>query len=87
MGVVAWIIFGFLVGVAARAVVSRRQSMGFVARSSLGIAGAVVGGLVGTAFQGGRYAGLQTAGLVGSLAGAVLVLAIAQSVAAPGRAS
>jgi uncharacterized membrane protein YeaQ/YmgE (transglycosylase-associated protein family) len=84
MGIIAWVIFGFIVGLIARAVVPGRQQMGFVMTTLLGIAGSVVGGLVGSALSGASATGLQTAGFLGSLIGAVVLLIIAE-MAVPAR--
>jgi uncharacterized membrane protein YeaQ/YmgE (transglycosylase-associated protein family) len=77
MGILAWIVFGFVIGLIARALVPGRQSMGLITTTLLGIAGSVVGGLVATAITGGSAGGMQTAGFIGSLIGAVVLLLIA----------
>ena len=64
MGILAEIVFGFIIGLLARAIVPGRQSMGFIMTTLLGVAGSLVGGLV-------------TAAITGSLIGAVLLLVIA----------
>jgi len=46
MGILAWIVFGFVVGLIARAVVPGRQGMGLIMTTVLGIAGSLIGGLV-----------------------------------------
>jgi uncharacterized membrane protein YeaQ/YmgE (transglycosylase-associated protein family) len=85
MGIVAWIIFGFIVGLIARAVVPGPQHMGFVLTTLLGVAGSVVGGVVGSALSGTSPVGLQTAGFLGSLLGAVVLLVVAEMVTTPRR--
>ncbi len=78
--ILLWIVFGFVVGLIARAVVPGGQSMGFIATTLLGIVGSFVGGLVATLLTGGFAAhnsGFHTVGFIGSLLGAILVLAIA----------
>lgn len=85
MGVIAWIVFGFIVGLIARAVVPGRQGMGFLMTTLLGIAGSIVGGLVASALAGGPATGFRTAGFVGSLIGAVVLLAVAGMVTGPAR--
>jgi uncharacterized membrane protein YeaQ/YmgE (transglycosylase-associated protein family) len=77
MGIIAWIVFGFIVGLLARAVVPGRQHMGFILTTLLGVAGSLVGGLVTAAIAGRPVSELHGAGFLGSLVGAVLVLVIA----------
>jgi uncharacterized membrane protein YeaQ/YmgE (transglycosylase-associated protein family) len=83
MGVIAWIVFGFIVGLIARAVVPGRQGMGFVMTTLLGVAGSIVGGLVASALSGGSASAFQTSGFVGSLIGAIVLLVVAGMVTGP----
>jgi uncharacterized membrane protein YeaQ/YmgE (transglycosylase-associated protein family) len=85
MGVIAWILFGFIVGLIARAVVPGRQSMGFVMTTVLGVAGSLIGGLIATALTGGSETGFRTSGFIGSLIGAVVLLVVAGLVTGPRR--
>jgi uncharacterized membrane protein YeaQ/YmgE (transglycosylase-associated protein family) len=80
MGIIAWIVFGFVIGLLARAVVPGRQSMGFIMTTVLGVAGSLIGGLVAAAITGSPITELRGAGFLGSLVGAVLLLAIAGAV-------
>ncbi len=78
MGIIAWIVFGFIIGLLARALLPGRQNMGFIMTTVLGIVGSVAGGFVATALGGGNdYGGFHTAGFFGSLIGAIVVLLIA----------
>ncbi len=83
MGIIAWIIFGFIVGLIARAVVPGRQGMGLVMTAVLGIAGSLVGGLVASALTGGPATGFHASGFIGSLIGAVVLLLVAGMVTGP----
>lgn len=47
MGVISWILFGLLAGALARLVVPGRQEIGCLATIAVGIAGALLGGLIG----------------------------------------
>lgn len=51
--IVSWIVIGFIVGLIARAVLPGRQSLGFWKTTGLGIAGALLGGLISWLFTGG----------------------------------
>ncbi len=87
MGIIAWIVFGFIIGLIARAIVPGRQHMGFIATTILGIVGSVVGGLVASAIEGGQR-GLgdwHTAGIIGSILGAIAVLLVFGGVFTGGR--
>jgi uncharacterized membrane protein YeaQ/YmgE (transglycosylase-associated protein family) len=77
MGIIAWIVFGFIVGLIARAVVPGEQPMGLIMTTLLGVAGSLIGGLVATALSGGSMGELRGVGFIGSLIGAVLLLVIA----------
>jgi uncharacterized membrane protein YeaQ/YmgE (transglycosylase-associated protein family) len=85
MGIIAWIVFGFIVGLIARAVVPGKQGMGFIMTTLLGVAGSLVGGLVASALSGGDATGFHTTGFIGSLIGAVVLLVIAGMVMGPRR--
>ncbi len=84
MGIIAWIVFGFIVGLIARAVVPGRQGMGLVMTILLGVAGSLVGGLVASALA-GSATGFQPSGFIGSFIGAVVLLLIAGMVTGPRR--
>jgi len=77
MGIIAWIVFGFVIGLLARAIVPGRQHMGFIMTTLLGVAGSLIGGLVATAITGGSMQEMHGAGWIGSLIGAILLLVIA----------
>lgn len=77
MGILAWIVFGFVIGLLARAVVPGRQRMGLVMTTVLGVAGSLIGGLVASALGGGEIGALHGAGFFGSLVGAVVLLIVA----------
>ncbi len=86
MGIIAWIIFGFIVGLIARAIVPGRQSMGFVMTTLLGVAGSIIGGLVASAIWGHGGAGqFQSSGFIGSIIGAIVLLLIGGAVTGPRR--
>lgn len=77
MGIIAWIVFGFIIGLLARAIVPGRQHMGFIMTTLLGVAGSLIGGLVTAAISGRSVSELHGAGFIGSLVGAILLLVIA----------
>jgi len=82
MSIVLFILFGFLAGLLARAIMPGRQSMGFFMTAILGIVGSFIGGFLGSLIGGESVLQLHSAGLIGSVIGALIVLAI---VGASGR--
>ena len=70
--IIGYIIFGFIVGLIARAVVPGRQHMSLVITSVLGVAGALLAGWLGRALK--WYGPDDNAGFITSTAGAVLLL-------------
>jgi uncharacterized membrane protein YeaQ/YmgE (transglycosylase-associated protein family) len=78
-GVLGWILFGLVVGVLAKFVMPGKDPGGFIITMLLGIVGAVVGGFLGRAL--GMYQPNEPAGLIMSIVGAVVVLALYRMVA------
>ena len=74
MGILMFIVFGFVVGLLARAIMPGTQKMGILATSLLGIAGSFVGGLLVALVTSNRVTDLNTAGVIGSVVGALIVL-------------
>ncbi len=77
MGIIAWIVFGFVIGLIARAVVPGKQGMGIVMTTLLGVAGSLIGGVVASALTRSEVTTFQPAGFIGSLLGAIILLVIA----------
>ena len=73
MGLCGWVVFGFLAGLVARALMPGKQGLGIIATTLLGVAGSFVGGFLATALLG---RGDQTAGWIGSIIGAIVLLFI-----------
>lgn len=48
MGIISWIIWGLLVGLAARALLPGRQPIGLLWTVALGVAGSIAGGFLAT---------------------------------------
>jgi uncharacterized membrane protein YeaQ/YmgE (transglycosylase-associated protein family) len=69
------IVVGFVVGLIARAIMPGVQHMGFIATTLVGIAGSLLGGVVGGVISKPREgAKFHPAGFILSLVGAVVVL-------------
>ena len=74
MSLLAFLLFGLLVGLIARALMPGTQSMGCFATVLLGCAGSLVGGLLGNLLIGRSLFALQPSGFIGSVVGALIVL-------------
>jgi uncharacterized membrane protein YeaQ/YmgE (transglycosylase-associated protein family) len=72
MTVLGWIVFGLVVGALAKLVMPGRDPGGIIVTMLLGIAGAVLGGVIGRAM--GLYGPGQAAGFLMSFLGAVILL-------------
>lgn len=76
MSILMFILFGLIVGFLARAIMPGRQGLGFIATALVGIAGSFVGGFIGNMISGAPMLDLHASGFIGSIVGALLVLAI-----------
>jgi len=73
MNILWWIIFGLIVGAIAKLLMPGRDPGGWIVTILLGIAGSFVGGFLASAFFGYNE---QTAGWIGSIVGALILLFI-----------
>jgi uncharacterized membrane protein YeaQ/YmgE (transglycosylase-associated protein family) len=79
--IIGWMVLGLVAGAIARLLVPGRQPMGLLATMALGIVGSFVGGfLASLIFRGGNDL-THPAGWIGSIIGAVILLAIWVAVA------
>jgi len=74
MGFVAWIVLGLVAGILAKIIMPGRDPGGLIVTILLGIAGALVGGYIGTQLGFGRVSGLDLRSLAISVGGAVVLL-------------
>ena len=83
MGIFAWIAVGLIAGLVARVVVRPGRHLGCLGTIAVGLAGSLVGGTLGNVLSGD---GLDVAasGVIGSILGAVLILALARLRNPPG---
>ena len=68
------IVIGFFVGIVARLLMPGRQAMGWIVTTVLGIVGSILATYIGQKM--GWYSGGQEARFIGSVLGAMVVLAI-----------
>lgn len=76
MGILAWIVFGLIAGVVAKLIMPGRDPGGFIITILLGIAGAIVGGFIGTALGFGSVTGFNLGSFIVAILGAILLLGI-----------
>ena len=74
LSILGWIVFGLVIGALAKLLMPGRDPGGILVTMLLGIAGAVVGGLVGRLI--GFYEAGEPAGFIMATVGAVLLLFI-----------
>jgi uncharacterized membrane protein YeaQ/YmgE (transglycosylase-associated protein family) len=74
MGVIWTIVLGFIIGVIAKLLHPGKENMGFIMTIVLGVAGALVAGVIGEAI--GWYKAGEGAGFIASVIVAVILLVI-----------
>jgi len=75
--IIWYIIVGFIVGWIARAIMPGAQHLGFIMTTLLGIAGSIVGGLIGRLFSKPEPgSAFHPAGFIMSIIGAIILLFI-----------
>ena len=74
MGMLAWIVFGLIAGALAKYVMPGRDPGGLLVTMLLGIAGAVVGGYLGTVLGFGGVNAFDFRSLLLAIGGAMIVL-------------
>jgi uncharacterized membrane protein YeaQ/YmgE (transglycosylase-associated protein family) len=86
MNVVSWALFGLVAGAVARLVVRGRQPIGCLATIAVGVAGALIGGLIGNVVLGHHvHFGWHLGPFLLAVAGAVVLLLALEALAARGR--
>jgi uncharacterized membrane protein YeaQ/YmgE (transglycosylase-associated protein family) len=75
MGVIGFIIIGIIAGYLGRLLMPGKQKMGFLQTALLGMAGSLVGGILGSLIFEGDL-DLSAAGFIGSIIGVLIVLFI-----------
>ncbi|HRE19383.1 MAG TPA: GlsB/YeaQ/YmgE family stress response membrane protein [Rhodocyclaceae bacterium] len=76
MGILSWIVFGLIAGLVAKLLMPGRDPGGFIITILLGIAGAVVGGLIAGTLGYGGVDGFNIGSFFVAVIGAVVLLAL-----------
>ena len=81
MSILAWVLFGFLAGAAAKIVTPGRHPQGCIVSIALGIAGAVMGGFAGIVLFGERVGwSFSLVPFLVAVAGTIVVLLLLQAI-------
>jgi uncharacterized membrane protein YeaQ/YmgE (transglycosylase-associated protein family) len=75
LGILSWVVFGLIAGVLAKFLMPGRDPGGFVVTILLGIAGAIVGGFIGTLIGFGSVGGFDVRSLLIAIGGTMVLLA------------
>lgn len=76
MGIITWIVMGLIVGVLAKFIMPGKDPGGIIVTILLGIAGAFVGGYIGSLLGLGAVSGFNIGSLLLAIGGAVLLLVL-----------
>lgn len=74
MGILTWIVMGLIVGVIAKLIMPGKDPGGFIVTILLGIAGAFVGGFIGSLLGLGEVTGFNLGSLLLATGGAIVLL-------------
>lgn len=83
MGFFSWIFMGLIVGVIAKWIMPGKDPGGFIITILLGIAGAFLGGFVGSLLGMGNVTGFNIGSLLLATGGAVLLLFLYRKIKKP----
>lgn len=74
MGILSWIVMGLIVGVLAKFIMPGKDPGGFIVTILIGIAGAFVGGYIGSFLGLGEFTGFNFGSLLLAIGGAIILL-------------
>lgn len=76
MGILSWIVFGLIAGALAKWIMPGKDPGGLIVTMLIGIAGAVVGGFIGSFVGFGGVSGFDLRSMLIAVGGALLLLFI-----------
>ena len=74
MGILTWIIFGLIAGAIAKFIMPGNDPGGFIVTILIGIAGALLGGFIGSSLLGVDVTGFNISSFLVAIGGALLLL-------------
>jgi uncharacterized membrane protein YeaQ/YmgE (transglycosylase-associated protein family) len=74
MGIIAWIVFGLIVGLIAKLLMPGRDPGGFFITIAIGVAGALIGGFIATRLGYGGIDGFNIGSMIVAVLGSILLL-------------
>jgi uncharacterized membrane protein YeaQ/YmgE (transglycosylase-associated protein family) len=74
MNIITWMLLGLIAGIFAKMIMPGKDGGGMIITSLLGVAGAFVGGYIGSFFGIGSVGGLGITSILTATAGALLLL-------------
>jgi uncharacterized membrane protein YeaQ/YmgE (transglycosylase-associated protein family) len=74
MGILTWIVFGLIAGALAKWIMPGPDPGGIIVTMLIGIAGAIVGGMIGTLIGFGPVSGFDLRSFLIAIGGALLLL-------------
>ena len=76
MGFLSWIIFGLIAGALAKLIMPGKDPGGWIITIILGVAGAFVGGFIGSKIGFGSISGFDIRSFLLAVGGAIIILAV-----------
>ena len=76
MGIISWILLGLIAGALAKWIMPGKDPGGIIVTILIGIAGAVIGGWIGSVVGFGSVTGVNVGSIATAVGGAIILLAI-----------
>lgn len=87
MGIIGFIVAGLIIGALARLIKPGKQNLSILMTLLLGIAGAVIGGVIASLLGTGSIMELNVLGFIVAVIAAVLLIGVAEGMSSKGKAS
>lgn len=76
MGILSWVVFGLIAGILAKWIMPGKDGGGFIMTTIIGVAGAFVGGFIGSLIGLGGVSGFNIGSFLTAICGALVLLFI-----------